>query len=82
MPTAQEGLWIADFLPDEAAEPIAALMEQGMAVMKKTLDNWEPREPRPYSRAGIVEEKRRWSTTDVPFIVRDGQGSRPIDGGR
>jgi carbon monoxide dehydrogenase subunit G len=31
-------VWIADFLPDEAAEPIGALMEQGMAVMKKTLD--------------------------------------------
>jgi hypothetical protein len=31
-------VWIADLLPDEAAEPIAAMMEQGMAVMKRTLD--------------------------------------------
>jgi len=31
-------VWIADLLPDEAAGPIAALMEQGMAVMKQTLD--------------------------------------------
>lgn len=31
-------VWIADLLPDEAAEPIAAMMEQGMAVMKQTLD--------------------------------------------
>ncbi len=31
-------LWIADFLPDEAAATIDAMMEQGMAVMKQTLD--------------------------------------------
>jgi carbon monoxide dehydrogenase subunit G len=31
-------VWIADLLPDEAAEPIAAMMEQGMTVMKATLD--------------------------------------------
>lgn len=30
--------WIADFLPDEAATLMAAMMEQGMAVMKQTLD--------------------------------------------
>ena len=31
-------VWIADVLPDEAAAPMAAMMEQGMAVMKRTLD--------------------------------------------
>ena len=33
-------VWIADVLPDEAAEPMAAMMEQGMAVMKETLDRF------------------------------------------
>jgi carbon monoxide dehydrogenase subunit G len=31
-------VWIADLLPDEAASAIGAMMEQGMAVMKQTLD--------------------------------------------
>jgi hypothetical protein len=31
-------VWIADFLPDEAASAIAPMMEQGMAIMKQTLD--------------------------------------------
>lgn len=31
-------VWIADLLPDEAAGPVAAMIEQGMAVMKQTLD--------------------------------------------
>jgi len=31
-------VWIADLLPDEAASTISAMMEQGMAVMKQTLD--------------------------------------------
>jgi len=31
-------VWIADVLPDEAAGPVGAMMEQGMAVMKQTLD--------------------------------------------
>jgi carbon monoxide dehydrogenase subunit G len=31
-------VWIADLLPDEAAGAIGAMMEQGMAVMKQTLD--------------------------------------------
>lgn len=31
-------VWIADLLPDEAAGAVGALMEQGMAVMKRTLD--------------------------------------------
>jgi carbon monoxide dehydrogenase subunit G len=30
-------VWITDVLPDEVAEPIAAMMAQGVAVMKKTL---------------------------------------------
>lgn len=31
-------IWIADFLPDDAAATMDAMMEQGMAVMKQTLD--------------------------------------------
>lgn len=31
-------IWIADLLPDEAATAIAPMMEQGMAIMKQTLD--------------------------------------------
>lgn len=36
-------VWIADLLPNELADPIGGLMDQGMAVMKKTLE----------SRAGV-----------------------------
>jgi len=32
-------VWIADFLPDEARDTIAGMMEQGMTIMKKTLDS-------------------------------------------
>jgi carbon monoxide dehydrogenase subunit G len=31
-------VWIADLLPDAAAGAVGAMMEQGMAVMKQTLD--------------------------------------------
>jgi hypothetical protein len=31
-------VWIADVLPDAVAPAIAAMMEQGLAVMKKTLE--------------------------------------------
>jgi len=31
-------VWIADFLPDEAANTIGLMMEHGLAVMKQTLD--------------------------------------------
>jgi len=31
-------VWIADLLPNEAAEEISRMMEQGMIVMKATLD--------------------------------------------
>jgi carbon monoxide dehydrogenase subunit G len=31
-------VWIADLLPNEAAPMIASMMDQGLAVMKKTLD--------------------------------------------
>jgi hypothetical protein len=31
-------VWIADLLPDEAAPSVAAMMDQGMAVMKATLN--------------------------------------------
>jgi carbon monoxide dehydrogenase subunit G len=32
-------VWIADFLPNEAAATMEGMMDQGMAVMKKTLDS-------------------------------------------
>ena len=32
-------VWIADFLPDSAAAAIAAAMDAGMAVMRRTLDS-------------------------------------------
>ena len=31
-------VWIADLLPDEAAAAVSTMMEQGMAIMKRTLD--------------------------------------------
>jgi hypothetical protein len=31
-------VWIADLLPDEAAGPVGQMMEQGITVMKTTLD--------------------------------------------
>lgn len=31
-------VWIADLLPEEAADAVAAMMDQGMAAMKRTLD--------------------------------------------
>lgn len=31
-------VWIADFLPNEATATMDAMMDQGMAVMKQTLD--------------------------------------------
>jgi hypothetical protein len=31
-------VWVADFLPDAIAPAIAAMMEQGVAAMRKTLD--------------------------------------------
>ena len=35
-------VWVADLLPHEAAGDIRALMEQGMAVMKQTLEGRAP----------------------------------------
>jgi carbon monoxide dehydrogenase subunit G len=32
-------VWIADLLPNEAAAGVAEMMEQGLAVMKNTLDS-------------------------------------------
>ena len=37
-------VWIADLLPNEAAGPIGLMMEQGMDVMKTTLDLLAERE--------------------------------------
>jgi len=34
-------VWIADLLPHEMKDPIEAMIEQGMAVMKQTLDGVE-----------------------------------------
>jgi len=34
-------VWIADLLPNEAAPRIAAMIEQGMAVIKQTLERTE-----------------------------------------
>ena len=31
-------VWLADFLPHEAAEVVGPMMEQGMAAMQKALD--------------------------------------------
>jgi hypothetical protein len=31
-------VWIADFLPDEHAPQVAAMIEQGLAAMKTTLE--------------------------------------------
>ena len=36
--TGSRIVWIADLLPNEAAAPIGAMIEQGAAVMKATLD--------------------------------------------
>jgi carbon monoxide dehydrogenase subunit G len=43
-------VWIADLLPDEAASTISAMMEQGMAVMKQTLDRLAAGEQKSQSR--------------------------------
>jgi carbon monoxide dehydrogenase subunit G len=32
-------IWIADLLPNELASPIASLIDQGMAMMKQTLES-------------------------------------------
>ena len=37
-------VWIADLLPNDAAGAIASMMEQGMAVMKATLDGLAQKE--------------------------------------
>jgi hypothetical protein len=39
-------VWIADLLPDEAASPVGQMMDQGMAVMKATLDALAERDAR------------------------------------
>jgi carbon monoxide dehydrogenase subunit G len=46
-------VWIADVLPDEAASAISAMMEQGMAVMKQTLDR-------------LAAEKQKVKAGDTP----------------
>jgi carbon monoxide dehydrogenase subunit G len=45
--TAAEGatrvVWITDFLPHEMAGPIAAMEDQALAIMKRTLEGSRPR---------------------------------------
>ena len=36
--TGARVVWVADLLPDAMAQPIGAMMEQGAAAMRKTLD--------------------------------------------
>jgi len=33
-------IWIADLLPNAMAEPIAAMIDEGMRAMKRTLEAW------------------------------------------
>ena len=39
-------VWTADFLPNEASGQLGAMIEQGMAVMKKTLDQSARSDPK------------------------------------
>jgi Polyketide cyclase / dehydrase and lipid transport len=39
-------VWIADLLPHEPATPVAAMMEQGLEVMRRTLEATARPEPR------------------------------------
>ena len=39
--TQSRVVWTADFLPNEASGQLTAMIEQGMAVMKKTLDRMQ-----------------------------------------
>ena len=43
-------VWTADFLPNEASGQLAAMIEQGMAVMKKTLDQSGGERPKAASK--------------------------------
>ena len=36
-------VWIADLLPDEVAPGVAAMMDQGLAAIKQTLESGHPR---------------------------------------
>jgi hypothetical protein len=38
-PVGSRVVWIADLLPHELAEPIAGMIDAGMAAMKRTLEN-------------------------------------------
>jgi carbon monoxide dehydrogenase subunit G len=35
-------VWIADLLPDEVAPGVAAMMDQGLAAIKRTLESGQP----------------------------------------
>jgi hypothetical protein len=41
---ATKVVWIADILPNEAASTIGGMMEQGMSIMKQTLDRLAEKE--------------------------------------
>jgi carbon monoxide dehydrogenase subunit G len=40
-PSGCRFVWVADLLPNEAAPSIAAMMDQGMAIIKRTLERAE-----------------------------------------
>jgi polyketide cyclase/dehydrase/lipid transport protein len=40
-----EAVWVADFLPDEAAPRIAAAMDAGISAMQRALDALAPDQP-------------------------------------
>ena len=47
-------IWIADFLPDDVEGQIKAMMQEGMAVMKRTLDSIPALKPPAESPADSV----------------------------
>ena len=83
-------IWIADLLPNEAARVIGPMMEQGMAVRKKTLDavaekNAEKNEenrgpvsalvsPRPASELGGVDDAFGPLVRNANAILHDSRG--------
>jgi carbon monoxide dehydrogenase subunit G len=44
--TGSRFVWIADLLPDEIAPKVAAMMDEGLGAIKRTLENPENAQPR------------------------------------
>jgi carbon monoxide dehydrogenase subunit G len=61
-------IWIADLLPNEAAATFAPMMEQGMAIMKQTLDRLAETEKRCLRALWVraAERTSRFNSTSVP----------------